>query len=108
MKEIFANPDFTLVGYFKSILDEAEIPNFVRNGTAASTSGMTSPPFHPTLCITQDSDYDRAIELLEPLHRNPEASESHPWKCATCAEENPANFGACWNCGSDRIGDGGE
>jgi hypothetical protein len=46
MKEIYVHQDYTRVGFYKSILDEAGIPNLVRNeATHSSMSELPSPIF---------------------------------------------------------------
>src|SRR5262245_21799016 len=62
MREVFIHQDSAKVGLYKSILDAAEIPNFVRNGLANnSVTDMPSPVFFPALCVLNDEDYDKAL-----------------------------------------------
>ena len=49
-------------------------------------------------------DYLWAIDLLrrlrqdEPMPEPPAPQTQTPWNCVACNEENPGNFGVCWNC----------
>lgn len=109
MKEVFVNQDHVRVGYYKSVLDEAGIPNFVRNeSTNNSLTEMPSPLFFPVLCVINDEDYDRAMEILGAIHNAPDSTAPN-WNCPKCNEEVPGNFDSCWKCGKipeDNEGDG--
>lgn len=98
MKEIYTHHDFTRVGFLRSVLEEARIPCFIRNEhTHAVFNGIPSPIFYPVLCVTDDDDFDRAMQLVEE-HRIPEINFLADWKCASCGEEVPGEFDSCWNC----------
>ena len=96
MREVYTSQDTTQVGFYKSILDEAEIPSFIRNQNC-SFPGTSGPLFFPALCVLDDDDYDEAIRLLKSS-QNPAASSGIEWKCSSCAEMNPSNFELCWQC----------
>ena len=102
MREVFVNQDHARVGFYKSVLDEAGVPNFIRNElTNHSMTEIPLPMFYPALCVLHDEDYDRAMELLRPIYEAaPEAAS--PWLCPTCREEVPGNFDSCWQCGGTR------
>jgi hypothetical protein len=102
MREVFIHQDSAKVGLYKSILDAAEIPNFVRNGlTNNSVTDMPSPVFFPALCVLNDEDYERALDLLRKVHK-PEPNDAPDWKCEACGEESPGSFDVCWKCGADQ------
>jgi len=96
MREVYSNPDFTRVGYYKSVLDEAGITSFIQNET---TVGAIGAAFPPCLCVTDDSDYDEAIRVIKS-RQHVEPTAKGDWKCPSCHEENPGNFELCWNCGA--------
>jgi hypothetical protein len=98
VREIFSHPDVTRVGYCKSLLDEAGIPCFVQN---ENTIGAVGAAFPPSLCITNDSDYDEAVRLLKSRQFAPAADDAD-WTCPACSEKNPGNFELCWNCNAPR------
>jgi hypothetical protein len=102
MREVFSSPDFTEVGYYKSMLDEAGISSFIRNENANSI-GLVGAMFFPSLCIIDDAAYDEAIALLKS-RRFKGGVEVADWTCPSCSEKNPGNFELCWNCNAPRPG----
>jgi len=86
------------VGFYKSILDEAGIASFIQNENSNNPE-MVGANFFPALCVIEDADYEKAIGILKsqqqegPIH-------AEEWKCSSCSEINPPNFGSCWNCNS--------
>jgi len=102
MREVFTSSDFTQVGYYKSILDEAGISSFVRNENANNTMPVGTM-FWPSLCVIEDADYDEAIRILNS-RRNNVAAVGADWTCPSCSEKNPGNFELCWNCNAPRPG----
>ena len=100
MREVFVHQDSARVGLYKSILDANDIPNFVRNGLSNnSVADMPAAIFFPTLCVMEDADYGRALEILRHVHK-PEPSDAPDWKCGGCGEEVPGTFQHCWKCGA--------
>lgn len=105
MREVFVNQDDARVGFYKSVLDEAGIPNFIRNQYSNnSIAGLPvpSPLFFPTLCVTHDEDYEEAIRILREIHDAP--AQTVPWRCPDCNDEVPGTFDSCWQCGALRPG----
>ena len=102
MRKIFEHIEFARVGHYQSILEDAGIATTIKNLGASSGSGEI--PFtdvFPELWVVEDTDYDRAIGLLEPYHDR-EIPEETRWACPSCAEELPGSFGQCWQCGTMR------
>lgn len=101
MRQVFSSQDFTEVGYYKSILDEAGISSFIRNENTGNpvTSGAM---FLPSLCVVKDGDYDEAIRLLKSRQVKEASGDGVEWTCLSCSEKNPSNFELCWNCNSVR------
>lgn len=102
MREVFVNQDHTRVGFYKSVLDEAGIPNFIRNQYSNnSLTEMPSALFFPALCVVQDEDYDQAMQILgEIYYALP--SQAPDWRCRKCSEAVPGTFDSCWHCGDLR------
>lgn len=98
MKEVFGSRDGSMVGHYQSILQQAEIPSFIRNENAAALSELQGPAFYPVLCV-DDEYYDAAMELLRPIY---EAQHTEvpvaDWVCPQCGETVPGSFELCWNC----------
>jgi len=102
MREVFSHPDVTEVGFYKTMLDAAGIPSFIRNENA-STIGLVSAIFSPALCIVEDAQFDEAIRILKS--RQPQGPISlTEWTCPACSEKNPPNFDSCWKCNAFRPG----
>ncbi|MHB1080593.1 MAG: putative signal transducing protein [Prosthecobacter sp.] len=97
MRDLITSIDSTRLGFFKSILDEAELACFIRNETTSQLTNIFIGPLQPTLCLVNDADYERASELLRP-HQSTEASFAEEWLCPACKESNPASFEVCWKC----------
>jgi hypothetical protein len=98
MRDIFVNQDYTKVGHYKSLLESASIPCFIRNGISHnSVTELPSPLLFPALCVENDDDYDRAMELLKAVHK-PAESNAPDWKCPNCNETVPGTFDSCWSC----------
>ena len=100
MRQVYTSQDSTQVGYYKSILDEAGIPSFIRNENSNNPE-VSGAEFLPSLCVIEDKDYEQAISILKSMQVT--ASRTGPeWICPSCSEKNPANFDSCWNCDSLR------
>jgi hypothetical protein len=100
MFSIFRHHDYTTVGWLKSVLDAEGIPAHVKN--YASSVGITEipiPEFYPDLCVLNEEDVSRAVEILRPyVEKDPTAKPLPDWTCPKCSESVPGNIGSCWNC----------
>jgi len=105
MREIFVNQDHARVGFYKSVLDEAGIPNFIRNELGNGITEMPSPIFFPALCVIKDEDYDEAMRMLGQIYYQ-QPTPTADWRCTKCGEEVPGTFDSCWQCEALRTGDG--
>ena len=102
MIEVYTDPDFTRVGYYKSVLESNDIGCFIKNEAtfglgAGFFATVQTPLLQPSLCIFNAADYEDALSLLARHH----ATESEPqaeWSCPQCGESVPVTFDACWNC----------
>ena len=97
MRDLITSIDSTRLGFFKSILDEAEIACFIRNETTAQLTNIFIGPLQPTLCLVNDHDYEQASALLRP-HQTEGTCAAEEWLCPPCKESNPASFELCWKC----------
>ncbi|MCB1583998.1 MAG: DUF2007 domain-containing protein [Xanthomonadales bacterium] len=104
MKKVFTDEFITWVSQAKQILEEAEIPCFLKNEYATSIGGEI--PFFenwPELWIHRDSDYEEAQQLLQPLRDSRKSSSTTEtladWQCLNCGEHNEGQFALCWSCG---------
>jgi hypothetical protein len=106
MRELFGNREVAIVGHYRSILEQAGIPCFVRNENAAALSELQGPAFYPVLCVDDDY-YDEAMAVLLPYYQQQREEEQRAaahqdWSCARCGEMVPAGFDFCWNCEQER------
>ncbi len=98
MRAVYVDWDYTKVGYLKSELDAAGIPCFIQNEYAHNSIATFSPvAFWPTLCVHDDKDYLKALELVREFN-HPRGKRGPDVKCPHCGEMVPANFEVCWNC----------
>ncbi|MEO5713428.1 MAG: DUF2007 domain-containing protein [Luteolibacter sp.] len=99
MKELYRDRDFSRVGYFQTLLEAAEIPTFIRNENLSVTE-ISIPDFFPALCVVNDGDYDKAMEIIaHQVDKSKEAAGADRI-CGNCGEACPGNFELCWNCGA--------
>ena len=104
MIELFRVRDYTVVGFYQSLLEAEGIPTFVRNENLSLTE-VQIPTFCPALCILNGDDYPRAVEILQSYAAPEQAApQGGDWTCPSCGEENPGNFDLCWSCESPRGG----
>lgn len=97
MRDLLTSLDSTRLGFYRSILEEADIPCFIRNETTAQLTNIFIGPMQPTLCLLNDFDFEQASALLR-VHVSPQPSAGEEWACPACKELNPASFDLCWNC----------
>jgi hypothetical protein len=101
MRELLTSLDWTRLGFYKSVLDEAGIASFIRNEHTAQLVNVLIAPCQPSLCVVNDDDYDAAMALLRPHHHSTPPSIEE-WTCRGCGEVNPAEFELCWQCQKPR------
>lgn len=102
MRKIYENIEFTRVGNFQSILESEGIGTHIKNlGASAAAGDIPFQQVFPELWVVDDTDYERALEVLRPYycHDFPVVSS---WVCPGCAEEIEGTFGECWNCQTPR------
>ncbi len=86
----------------KEILEQAGILNTIKNQTTSMLAGEI--PFaevFPELWVLDDTDYDRARELLDGWSKAG-TREGSEWTCSGCGEKHTSEFTSCWNCGKDK------
>lgn len=99
MKKIYDNlQPLTLVGHFKSLLEEAGIPVHIKNENSHVAMGeVPQIEIAPELWVINDEDYDKAKAILDD-YRSQSPADSAPWKCPKCEETIDSTFGQCWKC----------
>ena len=96
MRMVYTHENRFFVGNAKNLLEAQRIAVILKNEYASSAAGEVSPfDTWLELWVPKDSDYDRAVEVLESAMSQVGAPA---WFCQTCKEENDASFASCWNC----------
>ena len=102
MKKIFENIDYIQVGLRQSILASEGVETLVKNYELSATAGVIAPSdCFPELWIVEDSDFERAVEVLNSYNSSSPVTEAS-WVCSKCGSSVDGNFGACWNCSTPR------
>ena len=97
MKEILRHRDSAKVGHVQSILEAAGISTFMRNEMLSVTE-VSIPDFFPAVCVTNDTDYDRAMAVVSNHFMEVDPGDSADRICRHCGEHSPGSFGVCWKC----------
>lgn len=98
MKLVYTNENRLIAGNARNILENHGISVVVKNEFASSASGEVSAfDTWPEIWVFDDSDYERAVKIIESSLSNDDAPE---WECVKCSEKNDASFEFCWNCQS--------
>lgn len=102
MKELFREPDFTMIGHYQSLLESHGVKTHVKNETIATmgVSEIPIPDTFPALCVVHNEDFERAWKLIREHRAKNEALSKFEIKCSKCGEMNPGNFDTCWSCGA--------
>ncbi|RYD36994.1 MAG: DUF2007 domain-containing protein [Verrucomicrobiaceae bacterium] len=100
MIELLRYRDVTKVTYYRDLLEQSGIRTFLRNENLSTTEGVSIPDFFPALCILDEADQKKAIDLINSDRTSDAVSEEAERACPVCAESSPANFDNCWKCGS--------
>lgn len=107
MKELFRERDITRVSYYEMVLKGEGIQTIIRNQhlTMAGLTEIPIPEFFPALCVVDDSDYERAVELIRAHLEESRNASTEEIPCPSCGELNPGNFELCWSCNESIAGE---
>lgn len=97
---IFRDFDRFTVYRIKQLLDDHDIPNFMKNEFASGAIGEVSPfDAQPEVWLVDDEWAGKAQALIDSfLSEQKQAAEQSEWQCAACGEVNEASFAICWQC----------
>jgi hypothetical protein len=106
VKRVYVAKHPTDAHLVKGLLEGEGIPVIVKGEALWIARGEIpiTPDTCPSVWVLEDSDYERAIEVLSALEPD-EASppqKSEEWRCGHCGEMNEPQFSECWQCGRDR------
>jgi Putative prokaryotic signal transducing protein len=98
LKKVTSADSLVTINHYKNLLESEGIPAFLKNEHLGSIVGeMPFQEVWPQLWVSNDLDYDRAVQLIDN-DRLAEESPTAPWRCSHCGMENEGQFAACWQC----------
>ena len=96
MQLVYTNENRLIVGNVKNILEAEGIEIVLKNEFASGAMGEVSPfDTWVELWVRNDSDYERAVSIIENAVQMGNGAE---WFCRKCHEKNDGSFEICWNC----------
>ena len=101
MIEVYSHADSAIVGFYRSLLEDAGIKTYFRN-EFVSGAEVIVPVFYPTICVIDPEDEARALEIIKNASL-PNLTAGPDWKCETCGENVPGTFDQCWNCSNPEL-----
>lgn len=104
MKEIYRHHDHAKVGLLENLLKGEGIEVFLRNQnlTMSGLSEIPIPEFYPALCVMNEEDETKALELVEAFLTEENRPLGPDWSCNVCGEDVPDSMSECWSCQSPR------
>lgn len=108
MIKLFSSENRLAVQQIKDLLDEHQIPCFIKNEFAIGAVGELSPfDAWPEVWLVDPEWQTRAETLIAQfVHGQAKQADAlrskSNWFCWQCGEENEANFELCWHCGSHK------
>jgi hypothetical protein len=106
MKKVFSSNEISEIVLIRDALERKGIEVTIQN----EFSGRGAvPEFRPPaeIWVWQDEHYDRARRVVtQTLATLDCKTETAPWVCTGCSEENPQSFDVCWSCGREKNRDG--
>ena len=99
MKKIYTHDNTFIVHNVKNLVEAQGIEVFLKNEFAQGAVGEVSVfDAWPELWVINDSDYDRALAVVNATQQ---ANMAADWVCDNCGEVNAASFDICWQCQHD-------
>ncbi|MGB8337558.1 MAG: DUF2007 domain-containing protein [Burkholderiales bacterium] len=98
MRKVYVAQNLPDAHIVLNLLTQSGIAVHVFNANAQS--GIGEIPFteaYPQVWVMDDEQYLRAKNIVREYKLAP--MDHRVVHCPECNEENPANFGVCWNCG---------
>ena len=106
MKRIYNATNPSDAHLLKGILEGENINAVVQGEYLWNLRGQLpiTPETCPSVWVVEESDYERALELLSALHfgEEPLPQQGAEWRCGQCGEMNEPQFTECWQCGKPR------
>lgn len=98
MKRIYTHHDRFMVWQVKQLLDNHQIPCFIKNEFVGGAVGELAPlDSLPEVWLSDNEWETRANKLIAEM--TADARVGKDWCCSECGERNDASFDFCWQCG---------
>lgn len=104
MEKFYSDYNQVKVRQIKALLDNANIPSFIKNEFIQGASGEIPP--HETLpeIWLMDGEWRvKAQSIVDELEEEIANASDIDWQCETCSESNEGQFMICWQCQSSRV-----
>lgn len=104
MEKFYSDYNQVKVRQIKALLDNANIPCFIKNEFIQGASGEIPP--HETLpeLWLMDGEWRvKAQQIVDELESEIANASDIDWTCENCAESNEGQFMICWQCQSSRV-----
>lgn len=101
MKRVFTAYNLNDAYLVKTLLEAEGITAAVRNEFLLR--GQATPDGLPSVWITDDSQFDRAVSITTRYAdgESPSDMGGSVWQCLKCGEMHEPQFSTCWKCGAD-------
>jgi len=102
VKVLLSTPNLVEISAAKLALDNNGIQSQIFN--ESTYQNIPGPFAYPELWVFDDSDFQRAAEIVKAARPSAAPPPQGDWICAKCGEKSEAQFVSCWNCGVARPG----
>lgn len=102
MKQVYAAPDLITAQMFKDYLQMFNVDCIIKGDMLIGAIGEIPADTYPTVWVCDESDFDRARNLVKQFEENQGQVYDNVWKCEDCDELIDAQFTQCWKCGKER------
>lgn len=98
MKKFYSDSDHIKLHQIKALLDEANIPTFLKNEYLQGAIGeLPAVDVGPEIWLVDQSFEDQANKIILD-YETQIMSATDSWICSHCAEVNEPQFMVCWQC----------
>ena len=103
MERFYSDYNQVKVRQIKAMLDDANIPCFIKNEFIQGASGEI-PPHEtlPEIWLVDSQWRNKAEKMLDELEQDLANSSDAEWHCSACNESNDGQFMICWQCQSSK------
>lgn len=98
MQKFYSDYNQVKVRQIKALLDDANIPCFIKNEFIQGAAGELPP--HETVpeIWLIDKQWETKAQVLVDELETSLAQNKPTWFCSNCGESNEGQFLICWNC----------